>query len=166
MVLSMSLVLKSLFIYFHCIKILFLEDVIIQQSVKSVLEHLKEKKADKMIELIEKADLTESLENLRDLTLFLPSEKAISDIPKEIRDELVKDKTKLQEILLHHVASQDQGTCTLKDNLHLETVGGNSLRINLHKHFGHRQSLGMVQCARIIESDNKVCGGRVHTIDR
>ena len=23
-----------------------------------------------------------------------------------------------------------------------------------------------VQCARIIESDSKVCGGRVHTLDR
>ena len=32
----------------------------------------------------------------------------------------------------------------MKDNLHLETLGGNSLRVNLHKHFGHRQSLGMV----------------------
>jgi len=143
-----------------------IDDVIIQQSVKSVLEHLKEKKADNMIALIEKADLTESIENLKDLTLFLPSEKAILEIPKEIRDELVKDKSKLQDILLHHVASKDQGTCKLKDNLHLDTLGGNSLRVNLHKHFGHRQSLGMVQCARIIESDNKVCGGRVHTIDR
>ena len=54
----------------------------------------------------------------------------------------------------------------MNDNQHLETVGGNHLRINLHKHFGHLQSLGMVQCARIIESDSKVCGGRVHTIDR
>ena len=54
----------------------------------------------------------------------------------------------------------------MNDNQHLETVGGNHLRINLHKHFGYLQSLGMVQCARIIESDNKVCGGRVHTIDR
>lgn len=161
----MSLV-QSLVFKLHDITFLILDDVIIQQSVKSVLEHLKDKKAENMIDLIEKADLTESIENLRDLTLFLPSEKAISEIPKEIRDELVKDKNKLQEILLHHVANQDQGTCKMKDNLHLDTLGGNSLRVNLHKHFGHRQSLGMVQCARIIESDNKVCGGRVHTIDR
>merc|ERR1711868_357539 len=78
----------------------------------------------------------------------------------------VKEGSKLEEILLHHVASASQGSCHMNDNQHLETVGGNHLRINLHKHFGHLQSLGMVQCARIIESDNKVCGGRVHTIDR
>ena len=88
--------------------------MIIQQSVKSVLEHLKEKKADKMIDLIEKAGLTESVENLRDLTLFLPSEKAISEIPIDIRDELVKDKDKLQEILLHHITTKDQGKLILK----------------------------------------------------
>ena len=165
MVLSTSLV-KILISKLHDIPFLILEDVIIQQSVKSVLEHLKDKKAENMIDLIEKADLTESIGNLRDLTLFLPSEKAISDIPQKIRDEFVKDKNKLREILFHHVANQDHGTFKMKDNLHLDTLGGNSLRINLHKHFGHRQSLGMVQCARIIESDNKVCGGRVHTIDR
>ena len=165
MVSSTSLV-KICISKLHDIPFLILEDVIIQQSVKSVLEHLKDKKAENMIDLIEKADLTESIGNLRDLTLFLPSEKAISDIPQKIRDELVKDKNKLREILFHHVANQDHGTFKMKDNLHLDTLGGNSLRINLHKHFGHRQSLGMVQCARIIESDNKVCGGRVHTIDR
>ena len=72
-----------------------------------------EKKADKMIDLIEKAGLTESVENLRDLTLFLPSEKAISEIPTEIREELVKDKDKLQEILLHHITTKDQGKLIL-----------------------------------------------------
>jgi len=119
-----------------------------------------------MLDLLNKAGLTETVESLKNLTFFVPSEKAISEIPKKVMDELVKDGSKLEEILLHHVASASQGSCNMNDNQHLETVGGNHLRINLHKHFGHLQSLGMVQCARIIESDNKVCGGRVHTIDR
>merc|ERR1711915_841928 len=47
-----------------------------------------------------------------------------------------------------------------------ETVGGNKLRINIHKHFGQMHATGLVQCARIIDIDKNVCGGKVHTIDK
>merc|ERR1719189_2854798 len=83
---------------------------------------------------------------------MLPSSWVSSEIPPAVMAELVKEKQKLQEILLHHVATADQESC--------------GLRVNLHKHFGHPSALGMVQCARIIESDSKVCGGRVHPLDR
>ena len=85
------------------------EDVIIQPSVMSVIDHLKQKNANKLLDLINKAGLIGTVENLKNLTFFVPSEKAISEIPKKVMDELVKDGSKLEEILLHHIASASQG---------------------------------------------------------
>jgi len=143
-----------------------IDDIIIQESVMSVIDHLKKKNSEKLLDLLEKTGLTKTIENLSNLTFFAPSEKAISEIPKELMDELIKDGKRLEEILLHHVAVENRGFCHLSNNQHLETVGGNKIRVNLHKHFGHRHALGTVQCARIIENDENVCGGKVHTIDR
>jgi len=143
-----------------------IEDVIIQKSVMSIIDHLKKKNSHKLLDLLEKTGLTKTVENLSNLTFFAPSEKAISEIPKELMDELVKDGKRLEEIVLHHIATEKKGSCHLFNNQHLDTVGGQKLRINLHKHFGHRHALGTVQCARIIENDENVCGGKVHTIDR
>jgi len=143
-----------------------IDDIIIQESVMSVIDHLKKKNSEKLLDLLERTGLTKTIENLSNLTFFAPSEKAISEIPKELMDELIKDGKRLEEILLHHVAVENKGFCHLSNNQHLETVGGNKIRVNLHKHFGHRHALGTVQCARIIEHDDNVCGGKVHTIDR
>jgi len=113
-----------------------------------------------------KSGLTKTVDNMSNLTFFAPSEKAISEIPKEVLEDLVKDEKKLEEIVLHHIATENKGSCHLTNNQHLDTAGGGKLRINLHKHFGHMHALGTVQCARIIENDENVCGGKVHTIDR
>ena len=53
------------------------EDVIIQPSVRSVIDHLQQSGATRLLGLIEKAELTQELRNMDHLTLFLPSEKAI-----------------------------------------------------------------------------------------
>jgi len=143
-----------------------IEDVVIHKSISSVIDHLKKKNSEKLLTLLEKAGLIKTLDNMSNLTFFPPSEKAISEIPKEVLEELVKDEKKLEEILLHHIATEKKGSCHLTNNQHLETAGGGKLRINLHKHFGHMHALGTVQCARIIENDENVCGGKVHTIDR
>jgi len=127
---------------------------------------LKKKNANKLLDILEKSQLIETVEGLSNLTFFAPSEKALSEIPKQLMDELVKDKKRLEEILLHHITTEGKGSCHFSNNEHLTTAGGKKLRINLHKHFGHMLPLGTVQCARIIENDGNVCGGKVHIIDR
>jgi len=143
-----------------------IEEVIIQDSVKSVLEHLKKKNSHTLLNLLEKSGLSQTLDSMSNLTFFFPSEQALSEIPKHIMDEIVKDGKKLEELLTHHVAVGKKGSCHFSNNQHMETYGGGKLRINLHKHFGHFHPVGTVQCARIVDLDQEVCGGRVHTIDR
>ena len=67
-----------------------------------VIDHLKKNNSHKLLDLLNKTGLTKTVENLSNLTFFAPSEKAISDIPKELMNELKKDRKKLEEILLMH----------------------------------------------------------------
>merc|ERR1711915_1077522 len=127
-----------------------IEDVIIEDSVMSVIEHLKQKKSHKLLSLLEKSNLTKKFESLSNLTFCAPSEKAISEIPKKVMDELIKDGKRLEEILLHHVTPHKKGSCHLSNN----------------KHLGQMHATGLVQCARIVDIDKNVCGGKVHTIDK
>ena len=81
-----------------------IEEVIIQDSVKSVIEHLKKKNSHTLLNLLEKSGLSHTLDSMSNLTFFFPSEQALSEIPKHIMDEIVKDGKKLEELLTHHVA--------------------------------------------------------------
>jgi len=143
-----------------------IEDLIIHDSVKTIIDHLKDKKADKLLNLLEKSGLDKTLENMSNITFFAPSEQAVSEIPTALHDELIKDPKKLENLLLHHVTLAKKGPCDLTNNQELETAGGHQVMVNLHRHFGHRQSLATVQCARIIDTDGQVCGGHLHVIDR
>ena len=86
-----------------------LEDVIVQPEVINVIDHLKKKNSNKLLNLLQSAGMMENFENLKNLTFFMPSEKAISEIPKAVLDELKKDKTKLSQILKHHITTHSTG---------------------------------------------------------
>jgi len=144
-----------------------IDEVIVLPAVRSVIDHLKARNANNLLDLIDKAGLTDTIDNMDTITLFAPSEQAISSLPRAVVERLAEDRKGLEEILLHHVVSTEGETLgEMVENTNLQTAGGNSLRVNRHKHFGHNKALAMVQCSRIINTDQKVCGGRVHTIDR
>ena len=64
-----------------------IEHLGIQEFVMSVIDHLKKNNSCKLLDLLNKTGLTKTVENLSNLTFFVPSEKAISEIPKENRDK-------------------------------------------------------------------------------
>jgi len=143
-----------------------IEDVIVQDSVKNVIEHLEKKQADKFLHLLKTSGVDKTLESLPNITLFLPSAKVLSELPPSVLEEFEKDPKMLRDILLHHVTEEKKSSCDLAHQQQLQTLGGKNLRVNLHTHFGHTRPLAMVQCARVIQSSDEVCGGHVHTIDR
>ena len=65
-----------------------IENVIIQDPVVGVVDHLWKKYANKLLDTIEKSQLIETVEGLSNLTFFAPSEKELSKISKQIMDEL------------------------------------------------------------------------------
>jgi len=143
-----------------------IEEVVIQDSVKNVIEHLEKKHAKKFLDLLKTSGVDKTLESMPNITLFMPSDRALSEIPISLMEEFKKDPDMLKELLLHHVTEERKSSCDLVHHQNLETLGGHHLRVNLHQHFGHTRPLAMVQCARVIQSNDEVCGGHVHTIDR
>ena len=127
-----------------------------------MIDQLKARHANNLLDLLDKAGLTAKLDTMEDFTLFAPSEQAISELPRAVLEELAEDREGLEEILLHHVVREHSGSLAeLQDNTEMETVGGSAVRVNRQ---GHGRA--MVQCSRILRPDEKVCGGRLHTIDR
>jgi len=143
-----------------------IEEVIIQDSVKNVIEHLEKKQAKNFLELLKLSGVDQTLKSMPNLTLFMPSERALSELPAPLLDEFKKNPNMLKEILLHHVTEDKKSSCDLAHHQQLKTIGGKHLKVNLHQHFGHTRPLAMVQCARVIQNNEEVCGGHIHTIDR
>ena len=115
----------------------------------SLTDHLKRRHANNLLALLDTAGLTDSLDNMKSLTMFAPSEQAISELPRAVLEELAEDTKSLEEILLHHmVRDHSDTTAEMADNAELETVGGSSVRVNRLRHFGLSSGRAMVQCSR------------------
>ena len=141
--------------------------MIVLPAVRSVVDQLRASHANNLLDLLDRAGLTARLDTMEDFTLFAPSEQAISELPRAVLEELAEDTESLEEILLHHVVRDHSHTVAeMADNSELETAGGSSVRVNRLRNFGGRAGRAMVQCSKIIQPDQKVCGGRVQTIDR
>jgi len=147
-----------------------IEDVIIPESSKNVPEVLREKKLDGLLELFEVAGLTGEMENLANMTIFAPSEKALSDLPPGYLDNLKKNQADLEEFLMYHVTTPKRCKCDLNNNMELQSgLVDKKVRINNYGSrllFGDRSRTVTAQCARLVDLDNEVCGGFIHTVDK
>ena len=125
------------------------DEVIVLPAVRSVVDQLRATHANNLLDLLDRAGLTDKLNTMEDFTLFAPSEQAISELPRAVLEELAEDTKSLEEILLHHmVRDHSDTTAEMADNAELETVGGSSVRVNRLRHFGLSSGRAMVQCSR------------------
>jgi len=147
-----------------------IEDVIIPESARNVPDALREKNMNTLVDLFEAADLTQEMEGMDNITIFAPSEKALSALPADYLNNLKEDKSALQEFLMYHVTTPKRCKCDLNNNLELQSgVIDMKVRVNNYGSnllFGDRSKVLTAQCARLIDLDNEVCGGFIHTIDK
>jgi uncharacterized surface protein with fasciclin (FAS1) repeats len=100
---------------------------------------------------------------MSNVTIFAPSEKALSALPQTMLDDLKADPAKLKEFLMYHVATPRTCKCEMKNNKVLKSgVQDQKLRINTYGGLipfmtDQRPSKYTVQCARITSLDNEVC---------
>lgn len=79
------------------------------------------------------------LDGMSNLTLFLPSEEALSEIPRD----LLEDKEGMRELLLYHIVPEEKRTCHLNHQEVLPTKLGArapGIRINLYATVSKNQS--------------------------
>ena len=147
-----------------------IDDVLVPESARTAMDALKSRRMNTMMELLDSAKLTEEFSDMSNITIFLPTEKALSELPESFLKELKTDSQKLKEFLMYHVTTPRKCKCELENNLMLKTeIGQQNIRVNTYGAsmlFGDRFKVSTAQCARIVNLDDEVCGGMIHTVDK
>ena len=147
-----------------------MEEVIVPETARSVMDALDERGVKTMKELIELAEFDEDA--FANKTLFMPTEKALKAMPSHLLDEIKADKTRLREFLGFHIAAPKTCKCDFEDNKLMPTgVEGKNLRLNTYgaiplNLFELPKKVVTVQCARLTKLDDEVCGGMIHTVEK
>jgi uncharacterized surface protein with fasciclin (FAS1) repeats len=115
-----------------------------------------------LVAALKAADLTETLAGPGPFTVFAPTDKAFSALPKGTLDKLLKPENKevLVKILTYHVISGSVESKTLKSGK-LKTIEGMSVTVKVGK-----DGKVMVDDARVKAADVKASNGIIHVIDK
>ncbi|CAL1530997.1 unnamed protein product [Lymnaea stagnalis] len=129
----------------------------------SVLDAAKANGATTLYNLVVSADLKPALDTTKDITLFAPSDAAVSSLPASLVQALTSNKTLLQEVLKFHVVPSLAPASSIKNDQLLPTLAGNAhIRTNIYKSGQVVTAEGSVVTKADIQADN----GIVHIIDR
>jgi len=109
---------------------------------------------------IEAAGLTETLKGEGPFTVFAPTDKAFSKLPKGALEALLKDKAKLTAILTYHVVSGSVMSKDVAKMTSAKTVNGKKLSIRTSK------GKVMVNKATVTAADIVASNGVIHVIDQ
>jgi len=158
-----------------------IDEVLVPETAVTIGKALESQGRTTLKDLLDLAGLTESLNDLTNVTMFAPSEKALNTaFSQEFLEDLKQDQQKLRDFLMMHVVSPKKCLCELSDNMLLKTgVEGKKIRINKYpsSSSGSKYPLPLeiiglakptftAQCARINPKETEVCGGILHSIDK
>lgn len=139
---------------------------IVPKSAQPVTSLLVEKNQTKWLDLMAKAGFVDEFDDAVNRTMFVPTDEAIE---KANLEEL--DSEKLKEIIALHISDQSFCSCQMKNNLMIPSLlPDNELRVTTYETSG-ALFVGldpkiMVQCASIIDKDEKACDTMVHEVDK
>jgi len=144
-----------------------IEDVIVPESARSVVDALESMGRKTLVELFKSAKMTE-MKEMTNMTIFAPSEKALSELPEEFLTELKNDPAQLREFLMYHMAETGP---EINNNMMINTkLPEQQIRVNtygsLNILLGSRGLVTTAQCAKIDKTEEEVCGGSVHSVDK
>jgi uncharacterized surface protein with fasciclin (FAS1) repeats len=91
--------------------------------------------------------------------VFAPTDEAFAKVPREVLDDLAKDKAKLQEVLKYHVLTSKWTSDDIKLVKQTGTVQGKSVQ------FGTSGATLTVNGAKIVKPNVDCSNGMVHVID-
>ncbi|XP_023159048.1 transforming growth factor-beta-induced protein ig-h3 [Ceratitis capitata] len=122
--------------------------------------------------LLEAAGLDNKYDDMDNVTVFAPTDKALQGTkwPQLLEEspEKLSNNAELIEFLNYHVVQPMTKTCDLVDST-LPTVAGPEVRINLystHALFSNVMNRATVNCARLVHFDDESCGSVLHQVDK
>jgi uncharacterized surface protein with fasciclin (FAS1) repeats len=111
-----------------------------------------------LVTAVKEAGLVDTLSGKGPFTVFAPTDEAFAKLPKGTVEGLLKDKSKLTDILTYHVVPGAVNSSQVKKMKEAQTVQGKKIRI--------RHLLGTkVDNAKIVKADIHTSNGVIHVID-
>ena len=83
---------------------------------RTVEEALEENHMTTLEELFKIAGMSEALDGMSNMTIFAPSERALSSLPQEMLENYKANPEQLKEFLMYHVASPKTCKCEMENN--------------------------------------------------
>jgi len=111
-----------------------------------------------LLQAVETAGLTETLQEGGPFTVFAPTDGAFANLPEGAMDGLLDDPEALADVLLYHVVPGEYTLAELRDLSSLETVQGEALEIT-----STRQGL-LIGGASILTADVRAANGVIHVM--
>ena len=115
-----------------------------------------------LVKAVQAAGLDETLSGPGPFTVFAPTDAAFSQLQSGVLDSVLKDKKELTKILTYHVVSGKYMASDVKKLKSVETLQGQSVKIEIHLLF-HRGV--KVNDAQVIHPDIECTNGVIHVID-
>ena len=115
---------------------------------------------DTLTALLKKASLVKTLKGKGPYTVFAPTDKAFSKVPKATLDALAKDKAKLRSVLLYHVAKGKLNASKVVKRKSIKTLNGERVSVRV------RKGKVYVGGARVTTPDVLASNGVIHVINK
>ena len=116
-------------------------------------------KFDTLVSLVKQAGLARTLRRGGPFTVFAPTDRAFSKVPKRTLKKLAKDREKLRAVLLHHALGRKMRSGKLVKRSSVRTLNGDSLRVRV------RHGNVRVGGARVLTPDVAASNGVIHAIN-
>ncbi|XP_074641071.1 transforming growth factor-beta-induced protein ig-h3-like [Tubulanus polymorphus] len=138
-------------------------DKVLGMEKMSPVSLAKAEGATEIINMIKKAELLSYVESMENATLFLPTNGAIIQEPKEEMDELMKNKQELKTLLKYHFVSGLYDYRKIKHARHLPSMSENKTLTVNSRHW----IKPLVQCAQLVKYNLRTCSNvNVFLIDK
>ena len=113
--------------------------------------------------LIDEADLEDTLDDAGPYTLFAPSDQAFAALPEATRQRLLQPQNRelLREVLTYHVVPGQLSASQLQSQ-EIQTLGNNPVNIQVDQ----ANNQVRINDARVTQPDIQASNGVIHIIDR
>jgi uncharacterized surface protein with fasciclin (FAS1) repeats len=112
-----------------------------------------------LVKAVQEAGLVDTLKGEGPFTVFAPTDEAFAKLPPGALQGLLKDKTKLAQVLTYHVVPGKVMAADIKPG-QVKTVEGQPVRLQV------KGGEVMVNNARVTQADVVASNGVIHVIDK
>ena len=114
-----------------------------------------------LVALVEKAGLAKTLSGEAKLTVFAPTDKAFSKVPKAKLEKFARSPKLLRRVLKYHVVAGDLKAADIVGRRSVRTLAGAKIKIRVRD-----GNVRLNRSANVVQADIAASNGTIHVIDR